>query len=328
MENSKKRSLREEIEKDVQHIEKEIASHPELDQIHVTKEMDEALMSKIREYEKKRAEEEAVCRDRTEKFEEKKRKGNVSDMEVSEELVPDIRTISKANSVPDTRVVSEEGFVSGVGAASEADSIPEAGRTVTVKYRKRRIRWIAALAAVLVLALGLGMTSVGSKSYWKELLDVLMGAESARIIDVEDMDKKDTEDIDEMQVYKEISEIFGQKPVMIRYKPETMLIKGYEMDEDLRLARLVFEYDDAVIRYSVYAGHDDSSWTEKEEDIIIEEYIKEVNGVEIEVDKISKPNQKGETKVAKFEYKGFHYELKGEIEDSELEKILENLYFL
>ena len=328
MENSKKRSLREEIEKDVQHIEKEIASHPELDQIHVTKEMDEALMSKIREYEKKRAEEEAVCRDRTEKFEEKKRKGNVSDMEVSEELVPDIRTISKVYSVPDAQVVSEEDLVSGGGAASEAYSIPEAGRTVTVKYRKRRIRWIAALAAVLVLALGLGMTSVVSKSYWKELLDVLMGAESARIIDVEDMEKKDTEDIDEMQVYKEISEIFGQTPVWMRYKPEGMFIKEYEIDEDLQLARLFFEYNDAVIRYSVYASQDDSSWTGKEEDEIVATYKVEVDGNEIEVKELKKPKQTESRCIANFEYNGIHYELKGVLEKEELEKILENLYFL
>ena len=74
MENSQKRSLQREIEKDVQQIEKEIASRPELDQIQVTKEMDEVLMSKIREYEKEKAEAEkaAISRDGTERIKEKK----------------------------------------------------------------------------------------------------------------------------------------------------------------------------------------------------------------------------------------------------------------
>lgn len=285
MENSKKRSLQKEIERDVQQIEKEIASRPELDKIRVTKEMDEVLMSKIREYEKAKADTEeavieaAISRDKTEQSEEKK-------------------------------------------------LIPDDGKVTVLRKKRKRIRWIAALAAVLVLALGLGMTSVGSKSYWKELLDVLMGKESARVINVEDMDKQTTEDIDEILMYQEIGEKLGQDPVWMRYKPKDMIIVDYDIDENLQLARILYDYNDNMIRYSIYASQEDSSWTVKEEDIIAEEYTKEINGVEIEVDEINKPNQKEQTKAARFEYKGMHYEIKGEIENSEFEKILENLYFL
>lgn len=285
MENSKKRSLQKEIERDVQQIEKEIASRPELDKIRVTKEMDEVLMSKIREYEKAKADAEetvieaAISRDKTEQSEEKK-------------------------------------------------LIPDDGKVTVLRKKRKRIRWIAALAAVLVLALGLGMTSVGSKSYWKELLDVLMGKESAKVIDAEDMDKKDTEDIDEIFVYREIGAKLGQAPVRMRYKPKDMIIVDYDIDENLQLARIFFNYNDNRIRYSIYASQEDSSWAEKEEDIIAEEYTKKINGVEIEVDKIKKPNQEEQTKAARFEYKGMHYEIKGNIEDSEFEKILENLFFL
>lgn len=304
MENSQKRSLQREIEKDVQQIEKEIASRPELDQIQVTKEMDEVLMSKIREYEKEKAEETAISRDGTERIKEKKLNKKVLDMEVSEELAPDVELISKMNFIPD------------------------AGKSTVIRYKRRRDRWIAALAAVLVLALGLGMTSIGSKSYWKELLDVLMGEGSARVINVEDMEKQTTEDIDEMTVYQEIGEKFGQTPVWMRYKPEEMELENYDIEEGLRLARLIFSYNGGTVRYSIYASQEDSSWAEKEEDIITEEYTREIKGVEIEVDEINKPNQNGQTKVARFEYKGMHYEIKGNIEDSEFEKILENLYFL
>lgn len=306
MENSQKRSLQREIEKDVQQIEKEIASRPELDQIQVTKEMDEVLMSKIREYEKEKAEAEkaAISRDGTERIKEKKLNKKVLDMEVSEELAPDMELISKMNFIPDV------------------------GKSTVIRYKRRRVRWIAALAAVLVLALGLGMTSIGSKSYWKELLDVLMGEESARMIDVEDMDKKDSEDIDEMLVYREIGEKLGQTPVWMRYKPEEMELEHYDIEEGLQLARLIFSYNGGTVRYSIYASQEDSSLAEKEEDIIEEEYIREINGIEIEVDEINKPNQNRQTKAARFEYKGMHYEIKGNIEDSEFEKILENLYFL
>lgn len=201
-------------------------------------------------------------------------------------------------------------------------------KTKVVRYRKRKKRWIVAVAAVLVLVLGLGMTSVGSKSYWKELLDILIGEESARVINVGDMDTQKTEDIDEIQIYKEISEKLSRDVVWMRYKPEKMEVQEYEIDEDLQLARLFFRYKGGTVRYSIYASQEDSSWIEKEEDVLVNKYVKIVDNVEIEIDEISKPRQEEMTRVAKFEYAGIHYELKGGIEKEELEKILDNLFFL
>ena len=53
------------------------------------------------------------------------------------------------------------------------------------------------------------MTSVGSKSYWKVLWDRIAGDEKASIINVEEMESQETKDIDEIQVYKEISDKLG-----------------------------------------------------------------------------------------------------------------------
>lgn len=201
---------------------------------------------------------------------------------------------------------------------------------ISVYYRKkkRKIRRFTAFAAVLVLVLGISTTSVGSKSYWKELLDLLWGHETVQIIDVEDMNKQNTEDMDEILVYQEISQKLGYTPVRMRYTPVAMELESYEIDEELQVARLYYKYRGAIIRYTVYASREDSSWAEKEEDVIIEEETKVVDGVEIHVEVINKPKQSEKTRGAKFEYKGMHYELKGMMEKAEFEKVLENLYFL
>lgn len=266
MANSRKLSLQEEIERDVQKIEKEIAEHPELEQIQVTETLDAAILSKIKEYEKEKAEEEEILK------------------------------------LPEKKVVY---------------------------HKKKKIRWFFILAAVLVLVLGVGMTSVGSKSYWKELLDVFVGDEgSAKVINVEDMDKQKTEDIDEVFAYQEIKEKLGITPVRIRYKPEMMELKSYEIDEQLKLARLFFEYEKEYIMYTFYASNEDSSWIEKDEDKKIGEYTLKVNNVQIQVEEIQKPKQEEKTRIAKFEYQGVHYELKGQLKGKDFNKILENLYFL
>lgn len=264
MANSRKLSLQEEIERDVQKIEKEIAEHPELEQIQVTEALDAAILSKIKEYEKEKAEEEEILK------------------------------------LPEKKVVY---------------------------HKKKKIRWFFILAAVFVLVLGVGMTSVGSKSYWKVLLDVFRGEETAKIIDVEDMEKKETEDIDEVFVYQEIKEKLGIMPVELLYKPEMMELKSYEVNEQLKLARLFFAYEKEYIMYTFYASNEDSSWIEKDEDKKIGEYNLKVNNVQIQVEEIQKPKQKEASRIAKFEYQGVCYELKGQLEKEEFDKILENLYF-
>ena len=46
MEKTKKLSIKDESEQEVRQIEKELDDHPELDNIQVTKEMDDALLQK------------------------------------------------------------------------------------------------------------------------------------------------------------------------------------------------------------------------------------------------------------------------------------------
>ena len=53
MEKTRKLSIKDESEQEVRQIEKELDDHPELDNIQVTKEMDDALFAKIRELEEK-----------------------------------------------------------------------------------------------------------------------------------------------------------------------------------------------------------------------------------------------------------------------------------
>ena len=60
MKEIKKLSLQEEIEREAREIEKEILNHPELDDIHVTEEMDAALLAKILAYEEEKEEEKSA----------------------------------------------------------------------------------------------------------------------------------------------------------------------------------------------------------------------------------------------------------------------------
>ena len=134
MKELKKLSLKEEVDREAQEIEKEVESREDLDDIKVSDDMETSLFNKIQEYEY------------------------------------------------DKRI-----------------------KKVVHRSKKKR-RLFLALAAVLILVCGSVITGTGSKSYWKVLWDRVAGDEKANIINVEDMDTHRTEDIDEIQIYKEITD--------------------------------------------------------------------------------------------------------------------------
>ena len=201
-------------------------------------------------------------------------------------------------------------------------------RQKTVYRRKKKKYIFLALAAVLILVCGSVMTGVGSKSYLKALWDELNGNERTTGIDVEDMESQETEDIDEMSVYKEINQTFGIVPVRLGYKPIGMVVDRYTIDEEQRKAFLLFKYNNEVIRYTIYMNDSDSSIGQKELDKLTDEYnFKLDNNVIIKVSEYELDDS-SKRYIAEFEYQGVHYQLKGGMEKKEFEEILKNLVFL
>ena len=141
------------------------------------------------------------------------------------------------------------------------------------------------------------------------------------------MEKQNTEDVDEIAVYREIRDKIHIEPVRLMYKPAKMKLENYIIDEEMLTAQLLYKYQDDVIRYILYVNSADSSWGEKEEDIKIDEYTISVNEIIIKVEEYEKPNCEENRQVAKFQYRGVEYQLIGVMKKGELKKILENLYF-
>ena len=196
-----------------------------------------------------------------------------------------------------------------------------------VRKKKKSKLVIGALAAVLILVCGSVMTSVGSKSYWKVLWERENGDENYNLINVEDMETKESEDIDEIEVDKEITKMMGTSLVKMQYKPEDMVLQRYMIDEDQRMAVLFYKYGDETIRYYMYTNSKDSSLGEKSVDDLIDEYEITTNGHNILVKEYSIKGSEQRRYTADFEYKDIQYQIKGKLKREELDEILK-IYFL
>lgn len=200
-------------------------------------------------------------------------------------------------------------------------------RTMYRKKKKRRYV-VLAFAAVLVLAFGSVITGVGSKSYWKVIWDRAAGGEKALHIDVENMEKKVTEDIDEIEVYKEIRNTLGISSVRLGYLPRGTVLKEYELDKEQKRAILLYQYNGKSIQYIMYMNDSDSSYGQIETDKLIDEYVLSVAEIQtVTVKEYEVEEEKQNRYVGKFEYKDAQYQLIGIMEKEEFEKILENLFF-
>ncbi len=198
-------------------------------------------------------------------------------------------------------------------------------RLKKVHYRRKRRYIIAALAAVIVLVCGSVMTGVGSKSYWKVIWSKITGDGPTSITDVEDMKSHETEDIDEMGVYKEINECFGVSAVRMGYKPENMKLKRYTLDEEQEKAYFFYDYNNEVIRYSIYINDTDSSFGQKELDKLSDQYEIDNNGVKIKIKVFYIDDTENRRYIAEFKHRDIHYQLKGVMSKSEFDKIIKNL---
>ena len=202
-------------------------------------------------------------------------------------------------------------------------------RSKTVHRRKKKRYAVLALAAVLILVFGSTMTSVGSKPYWKVLWDRIAGKEDAQFINVEKMDVHETQDLDEVHIYKEIWNELGISTVGWGYFPPKTYLKKYEIDKEQRKATFIYVNKDQIIRYTMYMNDDDSSLGQIKTDQLIREYEMETGeGIIVAVKEYEKEESDQNRYVAEFEYKDAQYQIMGSIEREEFEKIVENLIFL
>ena len=201
-------------------------------------------------------------------------------------------------------------------------------RIKKVYRRKKKRMIIVAFAAVLVLALGSMITGVGSRSYWRVLWERVVGDETQAYIDVEDMKTQETEDFDEIKVYQDIKQKLGISAVRLREKPENMYLENYSIDEDQRYAVVFYNYNDEIIKYSIYLNNSESSFAQKEPDRLSDKYKIEINGITINIEEYSIEMRDRKRYIGEFEYRDVNYQLKGVMDKDEFNKIIENLDFL
>lgn len=302
--------LKSELMKEGDEILAEIEADESLKDISLPEEMDEGLWKKM----KKRQAEKAAYEALSEKDKEALRLG---------------REMMMLNECGVDGDKDEKKTLVECDAVDDGESDVENNSVKVVKYSKKRKRRIYLLvAAVAVLALAAGMTSIGGAPFVTGIMKKIHGEREMVQIDNEREGETDrvTTLSEEEETWQRIKDQLSIEPMRLGYLPEgTQFVTG-EVDRVLDEAILFYDCKGKIIEYWIFTGYKNKSFGFDIEDNLKDEKKLNINGKIIIIRYYEIVDTNEEECVAQFEYNDVQYILRTNMEQ-EIEKIVENINF-
>ena len=145
----------------------------------------------------------------------------------------------------------------------------EEKKIYTMRRKKRNIRRIVALAAVLILVMAVGMTSIGGPERMLQFMKSSVGGRQVSKVNSSDKNKEIKEE-DEEKAYELIAKEFGIQPVKLMWRPKGMKFKKMIMDTDIQVAELNYTYNGKKVAFVISASYGEVSWGYDNEDTVPE----------------------------------------------------------
>lgn len=237
---------------------------------------------------------------------------------------PDLEDVKVTEEMDQRMTARIEAYESAKSPAKKSKMSTNRKKNITPRF-KRNIA--AALALVVLLTAGLGITSVGSKSYLKEMIEKITGNATVEVTNVGDMNSQGGESIDEASAYQEINKALGRTVVQIPYGLPELEFMDYEITDDMQQAKVFYNYNNEILQFTLYLNNSDSSTGRTEEDEKVNEDRVMVGDVEVVIEEYRIEGSANYRMEASFEYQGIQYQITAVMEKEEFVKIIENLYF-
>ena len=194
-------------------------------------------------------------------------------------------------------------------------------RRKTSLFGKTRRRMLIAVAAVMVLLLGMGIVGSTKKLYIPVIMQKERGDEvNTKVNNTELLESE----YDEEAVCQEIEEKLGVLPVRFEYQPEGMELTYYVINEDAGEAILEYTINDKILHITIYKKNDDSSINSQKDGETLDEVLVESCGLTVPVQRVEGSSAESYY-VTSFEYLNTYYSISSSVEEEQFQKILENI---
>lgn len=197
---------------------------------------------------------------------------------------------------------------------------------VKVVHKKKRFKMYFGLAAVLVLVMAVGITSIGGPERIVRMLKQAVGDREVEQVDSSDENLVIAEENEE-EAYQKIGDAFGVEPVKIMGGPAELKFEGSEFDKELQIAELMYSYKKENVVYFINASYSDTSWGIDVEDKITNQYEVKNKNCKITIKEYETPDTLTKRYSANFSYCGLEYFLIGTMNEEEFGEIINKLHF-
>lgn len=180
---------------------------------------------------------------------------------------------------------------------------------------------LIAVAAVMVLLLGMGIVGSTKKLY----IPVIMQKERGDEVNTKvENSESGYSEYDEESVCQEIEEKLGVLPVRFKYRPEGMVLTDYILDESSGEAILEYTVKNRILHVFIYEKNNDSSINSQKDGETLDEVLVESCGLTVPVQQVEgSPTES--YYVTTFEYLNTYYSISSNIVEEEFQKIIENI---
>lgn len=312
--------IRESLKKEADELEAELNSDPSLEGIKAPDDMFEKLVAKLKE--------EGVWEEEPEEKESRQTvqqdsQENGDSKEVSKENVSDEGTLEQDLEKLYSMLPKEDQEALKLGRAV---SEKKKRRSVKRKKRLKILKRAGAAAAMLVLVFGISMTSDANRKLVMQVWDGVAERFGVKLeVDYIDDGIVESQRKEEEEAFEEIKKKTGASEINFVYLPEGMKFDKYMIDNQSAEIRIYYLYKNKVFLVKIYDSDDESSsYNYFDGDFIFKDRF--INDQNITM-QIWEAKQETEDTVyaVTFEKNGLGYIFSGEIEYSELIKIMKFL---
>lgn len=196
-----------------------------------------------------------------------------------------------------------------------------------VRKKKRVKKAYFGLAAAVVLAMAVGLTSMGGPERIIKMVTRMVGDREVEKVNSSE-DNLIVVDADEEEAYRKIGEEFGIEPVRLVIVSDKMKFESMKYDELMKAAEICYDYNGEKLIYLINSSYTKESFGFEIEDKVIDKYLMEVYGKEVVIKQYQVDGGEKERFSASFKETGLKYFLTGTMAKSEFELIVNNLHFI
>lgn len=244
------------------------------------------------------------------------------------------------NSLKEKGIYSEDESkiipISEVRSSGKEDTFAESGRRRKKKAEKvfqgryrssihlGKIAGIALVCCACVFAAS--MTSEANRAYFVKNVRYLMGDDTRIILDNDDTNE--SADMEEYQAVQDIEEKLGIDMPEFYYRPQGLEFRGYEVDQEVSIARIEYQYQDKIILLLIdQQSEDRASNINSVHGEEVQTMVTSSDGIKVNIEKIQDSKDKEAGFMAQWQRDDVFYYLSGKMDITDLKKMLEQMKF-